>query len=105
MLIVCAQVTLRKTYINIVNTLCNNVNSELTFHYKYSKMAMQINDIENDLDDISILQTEDGNTSDITINYISDASRVGLARGGGGNSPQAPCLIKFIRIDIDLYIR
>ena len=32
--------------------------------------------------------------------------RVGLARGeGGGVPPQAPCLIKFIRIDIDLYIR
>ena len=31
---------------------------------------------------------------------------VGLARGGkGGVPPQAPCLIKFIRIDIDLYIR
>ena len=30
-------------------------------------MAMQINDIESDLDDISILQTEDGNTSDIII--------------------------------------
>ena len=43
-----------KTYINIVNTLCNNVNSDLTFHYKYSKMAMQINDIESDLDDICI---------------------------------------------------
>ena len=25
--------------------------------------------------------------------------------GEGGSSPQAPCLIKFIRIDIDLYIR
>ena len=24
---------------------------------------------------------------------------------GGGVPPQAPCLIKFIRIDIDLYIR
>ena len=77
MLIVCAQVTFRKTYINIVNTLCNNVNSDLTFHYKYSKMVMQINDIESDLDDISILQTEDGNTSDITINYSSDPSSIG----------------------------
>ena len=35
-------------------------------------MAMQINDIEIDL-----LQTEDGNTSDITINYSSDASSIG----------------------------
>ena len=68
---------LRKTYINIVNTLCNNVNSDLTFHYKYSKMAMQLNDIESDLDYIGISQTEDGNTSDITINYSSDASSVG----------------------------
>ena len=25
--------------------------------------------------------------------------------GRGGVPPQAPCLIKFIRIDIDLYIR
>ena len=40
-------------------------------------MAMQINDIESDLDDISILKTEDGNTSDITINYSSDASSIG----------------------------
>ena len=40
-------------------------------------MAMQINDIESDLYDISILQTEDGNTSDIPINYSSDASSVG----------------------------
>ena len=32
-------------------------------------------------------------------------ARVGLARGEGGVPPQAPCLIKFIRIDIDLYIR
>ena len=40
-------------------------------------MAMQINDIEGDLDDNSILQTEDGNTSDITINYSSDASSIG----------------------------
>ena len=39
-------------------------------------MAMQINDIESDLDDISILQTEDENTSDITINYSSDASSI-----------------------------
>ena len=67
---VCVQVTLRKTkrYINTVNLLCNNVNSDLTFHYKYSKMAVQINDIESDLDDINILQPEDENTSDITIN-------------------------------------
>ena len=39
----------------------------------------QINDIESyfsDLDDVSILQTEDGNTSDITINYNSDVSNV-----------------------------
>ena len=64
-----------KNYRNIVNTLCNNVNSGLTFQYKYSKMAMQINDI--DLDYISILQTEYGNTSDITINYSSDASSIG----------------------------
>ena len=40
-------------------------------------MAMQINDIESDLDYISILKTEDGNTSDITINYSSDASSIG----------------------------
>ena len=40
-------------------------------------MAMQINDIESDLDYISILQTEDGNTRHITINYISDASSIG----------------------------
>ena len=40
-------------------------------------MAMQINDIESDLDDISILKTEDGNTSDITINYSNDASSIG----------------------------
>ena len=70
-----AQETLRKMYRNIVNTLCNNENSDLTFQYKYSKMAMQINDI--DLDYISILQTEYGNTSDITINCSSDASSIG----------------------------
>ena len=40
-------------------------------------MAMHMNDIESDLDDISILQTEDGNTSDFTINYSSDASSIG----------------------------
>ena len=40
-------------------------------------MSMQINDIESDLDDISILKTEDGNTNDITINYSSDASSIG----------------------------
>ena len=39
-------------------------------------MAMQINDIEIDLD-ISILKTEDGNTNDITIYYSSDASSIG----------------------------
>ena len=44
----CASNAPKKSYINIVNTLCNNVNSDLTFHYKYSKMAMQINDIESD---------------------------------------------------------
>ena len=38
---------------------------------------MQINDIESDLDDISIIQTEGGNTSDIIINYSSDASGIG----------------------------
>ena len=38
-------------------------------------MAMQRNYI--DLDYISILQTEYGNTSDITINYSSDASSIG----------------------------
>ena len=36
-----------------------------------------MNDIESDLDDISISQTEDGNTSDFTINYSSDASSIG----------------------------
>ena len=40
-------------------------------------MVVQINDIESDLDDISTLQTEDGNTSDITINYSSDTSSIG----------------------------
>ena len=40
-------------------------------------MAMQINDIESDLDYIIILQREDGNTSGITINYSSDASSIG----------------------------
>ena len=35
-------------------------------------MVMQINDIESNLDDISILKTED-----ITINYNSDASSIG----------------------------
>ena len=40
-------------------------------------MAMQKNDIDSDLDDISILQTENENTSDITINYSSDASSIG----------------------------
>ena len=39
-------------------------------------MAMYMNDIESDLDDISILQTEDENTSDFTINYSSDAMPV-----------------------------
>ena len=40
-------------------------------------MAMQINYIESDLDEISILQTVDGNPSDITINYSSDTSSIG----------------------------
>ena len=40
-------------------------------------MVMQINDIETNLDDISILKTEYMNTSDITINYNSDASSIG----------------------------
>ena len=40
-------------------------------------MAMQINDIESDLDDISISQTEDGNNSDITINYSGETSSIG----------------------------
>ena len=40
-------------------------------------MVMQINDIESNLDDISILKTEDMNTSDIKINYNSDASSIG----------------------------
>ena len=34
-------------------------------------MVVQIKDIEMDLDNVSLLQTEDGNTSDITINYSS----------------------------------
>ena len=38
---------------------------------------MQINDIESNLDYISILKTEDMNTSDITINHNSDASSIG----------------------------
>ena len=41
----------------------------------------------------------------IVIIVIVLVGRVGLARGEGGVPPQAPCLIKFIRIDIDLYIR
>ena len=43
-------------------------------------MAVQINDIRSDLSDLddgSILQTEGGNTSDITIHYSSDVSSVG----------------------------
>ena len=40
-------------------------------------MEAQINDIESDLDDVSILQTDDGNTSDIRINYRGDVSNVG----------------------------
>ena len=40
-------------------------------------MAMQIHDIKSDLVDIIILKTEDGNISDITINYSSDASSIG----------------------------
>ena len=31
----------------------------------------------SDVDDVSILQTEDGNNSDIRINYSSDISNVG----------------------------
>ena len=38
---------------------------------------MAMHDIESDLDYISILQTEDGNTSDITINYSSDVNSIG----------------------------
>ena len=38
---------------------------------------MHINDMESDLDDISILQTEAGYTSDITIYYSGDASSIG----------------------------
>ena len=34
-------------------------------------MVVQIKDIEMDLNNVSLLQTEDGNTSDITINYSS----------------------------------
>ena len=40
-------------------------------------METQINDIKSDLSDVSILQTEDGNTSDNIINYSSDVSNVG----------------------------
>ena len=43
-------------------------------------MKAQINDIESDLsdvDDVSILQTADGNTRDIRINYSSDVTNVG----------------------------
>ena len=39
-------------------------------------MVMQINDIETNLDDISILKTEDMNTSDITINYNNNANNI-----------------------------
>ena len=35
---------------------------------------------------------------------VSQQGRTGPG-GKGGVPPQAPCLIKFIRIDIDLYIR
>ena len=41
-------------------------------------MVLQINDIESNLDDISILKTEDMNNSDITTNYNSDASSIGI---------------------------
>ena len=43
-------------------------------------MEAQVNDTESDLsdvDDVSILQTEDGNTCDIGINYSNDVSNVG----------------------------
>ena len=40
-------------------------------------MAVLINNIESDLDYISILKTEDGNTSEIIINYSSDDSSIG----------------------------
>ena len=44
-------------------------------------MEAQINDNERDLSDVdhvSILQTEDGNPSDIRINYSNDVSNVGI---------------------------
>ena len=44
-------------------------------------MEAQINDTGShlsDADDVSILQTEDGNASDIRINYSSDVSNVGM---------------------------
>ena len=39
-------------------------------------MATQIIDIGSDFSDVSILQTEDRNTSDITINYSSDVGTI-----------------------------
>ena len=62
-------------------------------------MVARINDIEsdlNDLDELSILQTEDGNTSDITINNRSDVSCVGTIiyyqnlRNDGDNRANPP---------------
>ena len=44
------------------------------------EVQIKINYIESDLsdvDNVSILQTEDGNASDIRINYSSDVSSVG----------------------------
>ena len=62
-------------------------------------MGAQINDTESDLRyvyDVSILQTEDGKTSDIRINYSSDVSNVGTIiydqnlRYGGDNQANPP---------------
>ena len=73
-------------------------------------MEAQINDNESnlsDVDDVSILQTEDGNTSDIIINYSSDVSNVGTIiydqnlRNDGDNQANPPWKKRLVNI---LYI-
>ena len=59
-------------------------------------MEAQINDTESDLSDVSILQTEDWDTSDIRINYCSDVCNVGTIiydqnlRNDGDNQTNPP---------------
>ena len=78
-------------------------------------MEAQINGTESnlsDVDDNRILQTEDGNTSDIIINYSSDVSNVGIIiyyqdiRNDGDNQANPPWkrLVNILYIIFTYYI-